>query len=185
MGLVDRGFAADTGAVPPDVAAALAAYAEDAGALPGVLAALQGSRLLLAMVEVEATVFERPAGEETAHHHPDHGQPHHHDHPQGHPHEHERAMAAVSVQRPDGRRGLLAFTGVEPLARWDATARPLPVTTREAAETALRDGARALVVDIAGPVRLAVEGEDLSGLAQGWTLARIGGRSAWIRPATE
>ena len=45
-----------------------------------------------------------------------------------------------------------------------------------AARSALQDGAAALVVDVAGPVRFVVEGDDLRGLAEGWTLARVAGR---------
>src|SRR6476620_5705673 len=47
---------------------------------------------------------------------------------------------------------------------------------RLAAQAALQDGAAALVVDVAGPATLVVEGEDLRGLALGWTLARVGDR---------
>lgn len=173
----------DTGEAAAEVTAALAAYAVDAGALPAALAAVADTRLLLAMVEVPAATFP-----ETGHHHDNHDHEHHDptdraghaDHGHG-----ATAMAAVSIQRPDGRRGMLAFTGVETLRRWDPTARPLPVTAREAAETALRDGAQALLVDLAGPTRLVLEGDDLAGVAQGWTLGRVGERSVWIRPATE
>ena len=61
----------------------------------------------------------------------------------------------------------------------------MPVPAQEAAETALHDGAAALLVDLAGPIRLVVEGEDLAALAAGWTLARVGDRTAWIRPPAE
>lgn len=171
----------DLGEVDPDVAAALASYADDPAALPTALAAVARTRLLLAMVEVPADTFP-----ETHHHEDDHDE---HDRGgAGHGHGHggsTTAMAAVSIQRPDGRRGMLAFTGVEPLRRWDPAARPLPVTAREAAETALGDGADALLVDLAGPVRLVLEGEDLAGVAGGWTLGRVGERSVWIRPTPE
>ncbi len=169
----------DLGEVAPEVAAALASYAAAASTYAEALAAGANTRLLLAMVEVPAGTFA-----EGEHH--DHGP----DDDSGHGHGHGHApggtaMAAVSIQRPDGRRGMLAFTGVEPLRRWDPTARPLPVTAREAAETALGDGAEALLVDLAGPVRLVVDGEDLEGVAGGWTLGRVGERSVWIRPAPE
>ncbi len=153
----------DTGAVAPAVAAALASYAADPGRYAEALEAVQGSRLLLAMAEVPASTFAEP-------------EDHHHG---------STAMGAVSIQGPGGRRGLLAFTGVEPLRQYDGNVRPLPVTAQEAAETALRDGASALLVDLAGPVRLVVEGEDLSAVAAGWTLARVGERSVWIRPPAE
>ena len=48
-----------------------------------------------------------------------------------------------------------------------------------------RTSAAALVVDVAGPVTFVVEGDDLRGLAAGWTPARVGGRAAWIGPAPE
>lgn len=160
----------DTGAVAPEIASALAAYADDPGRYAEALGAVQGSRLLLAMAEVPASTFPEPE---------------HHDH-EHHGHHHgPTAMGAVSVQGPGGRRGLLAFTGLEPLRQYDASVRPLPVTAREAAETALRDGASALLVDLAGPVRLVVEGDDLAGVAAGWTLGRVGERSVWIRPPEE
>lgn len=54
----------------------------------------------------------------------------------------------------DGRLALLAFTGTGPLAQWRADAR-----------AALAEGAVALLVDVAGPVQLAVEGPDLAALA--------------------
>ncbi|MFC6343376.1 SseB family protein, partial [Nocardioides hankookensis] len=62
---------------------------------------------------------------------------------------------------------------------------PVPVTAQVAARSALQDGAAALVVDLAGPVRFVVEGDDLRGLAEGWTLARVAGGVAWIRPERE
>lgn len=176
----------DLGEVDPDVAAALASYAAEPAALPAALQAVAGTRLLLAMVEVPADTFP-----ETDHDHDDHADAaagHGHGHGQGHGQGHgaaTTAMAAVSIQRPDGRRGMLAFTGVEPLRRWDPAARPLPVTAREAAETALADGADALLVDLAGPVRLVLEGEDLAAVAAGWTLGRVGEHSGWIRPTPE
>ncbi len=97
-------------------------------------------------------------------------------------------MAAVLLTRPDGRRGMLAFTGTASLAAWNGEARPVPVSASTAARSALQEQAVALVVDVAGPVRFPIEGEDLRALAAGWQLTRVGERIrywAWIRPATE
>ena len=94
-------------------------------------------------------------------------------------------MATVLLRGADGRQALLAFTGTPALQSWNPDGRPVPVTTAQAARSALRDGAVALVVDVAGPVRFVVEGEDLVRLADGWALARAGDRTAWIRPSTE
>ena len=89
----------------------------------------------------------------------------------------------------DGRRALLAFTGSDSLATWDAGARPVPVPTRLAAQSAVQDGAAALVVDIAGPATVVVEGDDLTRLAAGWRVVRLqdgrGDQLGWIGPPPE
>jgi hypothetical protein len=97
----------------------------------------------------------------------------------------ESGMATVLLTGRDGRTALLAFTGTEPLRAWDAQARPVPVGAAQAARSAAQDGAEALVIDVAGPVRFVIEGDDLTAVAEGWTLARVGERTAWIRPPTE
>lgn len=160
----DPGFADDDGTAAPVVTAALSAYEAGTGAYVDVLAVLQSGRLLVPVVAVLGEVEVDAVGLT---------------------HDKTSDMAAVLLTRPDGRRGLLAFTGAEALSAWNPDARPVPVATATAAQTALQEGADALVVDVAGPVRFAVEGEDLRGLAAGWRLTRVGERSAWIRPASE
>ena len=160
----DPGFPDDEGAADPTVAEALAAYASGAGGYVDALAALQAGRLLVPVVAVLGEVEVDAAGLA---------------------HDKSSDMAAVLLTRPDGRRGLLAFTSTASLAAWDAEARPVPVATATAALAALQEQADALVVDVAGPVRFPIEGEDLRGLAAGWRLTRVGERSAWIRPASE
>ena len=156
----DPGFAGDDGAVPTAVAEAMRAFAADRSTRPEALTALQASRLLVPVVAVLGEVE--------------------HDE-QGLAHDKSSDMATVLVRGADGRLALLAFTGSEPMTRWNPEARPVPVTAGDAARAALAEGAEALVVDLAGPVPLAVEGDDLRGLAEGWTLARVGGRTAWVR----
>ena len=161
----DSGFAGDSGQVSAEVAGALAAYAADPrGCYVGVLAALQEARLLVPVVAVLGEVEHDAAGLA---------------------HDKTSDMAAVLLQGNDGRLALLAFTGTESLVAWSPEARPVPVTARVAAQSALQDGAAALVVDVAGPATVVIEGEDLQGLALGWRLARVGERSAWIRPQPE
>jgi type III secretion system (T3SS) SseB-like protein len=65
-------------------------------------------------------------------------------------------MATVLMRGADGRLALLAFTGLEALHRWDPDARPVPVPAATAALAAMRDGAEALLIDVAGPVAYAV-----------------------------
>lgn len=77
------------------------------------------------------------------------------------------AMAVVSMVNARGQRGLLAFTGVDSLVAWNPQARPVPVSASDAARAALEDGAEALVIDVAGPARYAIEGAALAALAGG------------------
>lgn len=74
-------------------------------------------------------------------------------------------MAVVSMVAADGRRGLLAFTGVDALHAWDPTARPVPAFGRDIARAALLEGAEAVVVDVAGPCSMVLEARALTCLA--------------------
>lgn len=162
--LPDPGFAGDDGAASPALTAALGAWAAGTASYAEALAALQAARLLVPVVAV--------LGEVELDEH-------------GRAHDKTSDMATVLLQGADGRLALLAFTGAEPMRAWNPEGRPVPVRTELAARSALQDGAAALVVDVAGPVRFVVEGADLERLAAGWSLARAGDRTAWIRPAGE
>lgn len=159
--ILESSFPDDAGEQSAAVTAALAAYADDPGAYPQALAALQTSRLLVPVVALLGEVEYDDRGLA---------------------HDKSSDMAAVLMQGKDGRMALLAFTGAAQLEAWNPEARPVPVPAQIAAQSAIQDEAAALVVDIAGPVTVVVEGEDLLGVASGWTLASVGGRSAWIRP---
>ena len=75
---------------------------------------------------------------------------------------------------------LLAFTGLDTLAVWRTDARPVPLTTTLAAQSAIQEGAAALVIDVAGPTPYTVEGQVLEALARGWTLVRTPEGLAWV-----
>jgi SseB protein N-terminal domain len=164
----DPGFAGDDGTADPGVRSALAALAAEPTTYGDALLALQDARLLVPVVAIlgEVEVDER-----------------------GLAHDKTSDMAAVLMTGADGRRALLAFTGSDSLAAWDAGARPVPVPTRLAAQSAVQDGAAALVVDIAGPATAVVEGDDLTRLAAGWRVVRLqdgrGDQLGWIGPAAE
>jgi hypothetical protein len=160
----DRGFAGDVGAAAPEVTAALAAYARDPGRYAEALGVLVRSRLLVPVVAVLGEV-EQDAD--------------------GLAHDKSSDMATVLLTGRDGRTALLAFTSTTTLAAWDPEARPVPVRTAVAATSAIQDGADALLVDVAGPVTLVVQGDDLTRVAEGWTLGRVGDRTAWIRSPEE
>jgi hypothetical protein len=157
----DPGFAGDHGEPGAALASALAAYARGSASKVEALAAVRGSRLLVPVVAVlgETEVDDR-----------------------GLAHDKTSDMVTVLLQGADGRMALLAFSGLPSLHAWNPDARPVPVTARTAAQAALQDGASAIVVDVAGPATFVVEGGDLEGLARGWALVRVGGRSAWVAP---
>lgn len=154
----------DTGEADDAVTAALTAYAArpgDPGALVAVLAAVRHSRLLVPVVAV--------AGEVELDEH-------------GLAVDKTSDMAAVLLESSTGRRGLLAFTGTATLTAWDPGARPVPVAATTAATAALQEGAAALLVDLAGPVRLVVEGGHLTSLAAGGEPVLVGDDVAWVVP---
>ena len=74
-------------------------------------------------------------------------------------------ISVVSMVAADGRRGLLAFTGLDAMHRWNPHARPVPVSGPEVAQAALDDGCEAVVIDVAGPSSAIVAEPDLVELA--------------------
>jgi hypothetical protein len=75
-------------------------------------------------------------------------------------------MSLPTLVGRDGRRAVPAFTCLEALARWRPDARPVPALASLVWPAAIAD-ACAVVVDIAGPVPLAIEGARLAALADG------------------
>jgi hypothetical protein len=153
----DSGFAGDDGAADPRLAAALARLAAERGSSDAgdagdaeseVLAALAEARLLVPIVAVlgEAEVDEH-----------------------GHQHEKSSDMAVPTIQAPDGRRGLPAFTSLAALEAWRPDARPAPVPTRQAIEAAWSEQADTLLIDLAGPHFYELGGPAMRVLAQGRT----------------
>ncbi|NDL57329.1 SseB family protein [Phytoactinopolyspora mesophila] len=152
-------FPGDDGSADPSLAAALSAYESGEGGPADVLAALAGGRVLVPVVASADEMGDDvavPTGAVRG--------------------EKSSSMATVSMIGRDGRRGLLVFTSLESLHRWNPDARPVPVPTRAAAEAALADGADALVIDVAGPVLFSVDATGLRALASGWrSVAAWGG----------
>ncbi|MCW2754169.1 MAG: hypothetical protein JWQ32_1580 [Marmoricola sp.] len=157
----DPGFAGDDGTAALEVASVLAAYdaAPDTGHA-AALAVLQDSRVLVPVLAVAGEVEYDEAGLA---------------------HDKTSDMATVLITGRDGRTALLAFTSMGSLQAWDPQARPVPVTLRRAARSALQDGADAVLVDVAGPVMFAVEGDELNALAQDLVLVRVGPGWGWVR----
>jgi hypothetical protein len=164
-------FTGDDGRPDPRVAAVLARYAAGQEAEQAALAALAVARLLIPLVEREATgpadtgSEARPRAADG----PGPGEP-------ADPHPAPacrtagsapgREMAFPTLIGRDGRPALLAFTSLEALTRWRPGARPVPALAVQVFQTAVADSC-AVVVDVAGPVPLAVDGARLAALAQG------------------
>ena len=138
-------FRGDRGAADPRVAAALAAYQAGQGSEQAALSALESARLLVPVVATLADGSE-PAGASQADKNSD--------------------MALPTLIGRDGRAALLAFTSLDALARWRPDARPVPAEADRVWRAAVAEGC-AVVIDVAGPVPLAVEGARLAALAGG------------------
>jgi hypothetical protein len=98
----------------------------------------------------------------------------------------EAEMSVVTLQAQDGRRALLAFSGLDALQTWQPDARPVPVTVDRAAQTARNENLTAVLVDLAGPHPLVIEGEVLRELAAGHRLVELAaGQFGWVMPAAD
>jgi hypothetical protein len=135
----------EEGAADPTVTAALSAYAAGAGSEHAALTALARSRLLIPIVarEADGAAGSRVAGAEKV-----------------------SEMALPTLIGRDGRAAVLAFTCLDSLIRWRPDARPVPVPAQRVWRAGTQE-ASAVVIDVAGPVPLAVEGARLAALAEG------------------
>ena len=99
----------------------------------------------------------------------------------------EGEMSVVMLKTADGRRAFLAFTGLDSMRTWRVDARPVPVTIDLAARTARSEGVAAVLIDVAGPEPLAIDGDVLDELAAGHRLVETAPEIfGWaIRPQTD
>jgi hypothetical protein len=134
-------FRGDRGAADSRVTAALAAYQAGQGSEQAALTALAAARLLVPVVAVlvDGTAAEGDKDSE---------------------------MVLPTLIGRDGRPAVIAFTSLGALARWRPEARPVPAEADRVWRAAVADGC-AVVIDVAGPVPLAVEGARLAALAAG------------------
>ena len=134
-------FRGDRGVADPRVTAALAAYQAGLGSEQAALTALAAARLLVPVVAVltDGTATQGDKDSE---------------------------MMLPTLIGRDGRPAVIAFTSLDALARWRSEARPVPTEADRVWRAAVADGC-AVVIDVAGPVPLAVEGARLAALAAG------------------
>jgi SseB protein N-terminal domain len=144
----DPAFRDDDGGADAGVSEAFAAFAAGQGSEQAVLTALAGSRLLVPIVAVLASQAEQPAGQPAA------------------AGEKAADMAMPTLIGLDGRRAMPAFTSQASMHAWREAARPVPVAALRVWQAAAADSC-AVVIDVAGPVPLAVEGARLAALARG------------------
>ncbi|MCB0911339.1 MAG: SseB family protein [Propionibacteriaceae bacterium] len=156
LGTSNAAWAGDRGEPDPQVRALLAAASDHEGYLTAV-AALCTARFLLPVVALGDDGGDGPDPDRHA------------------------ELQAVMLERADGRRALPAFTGVDTLAGWRPDARPVPCRLDELAAAAVEQDAEAVLVDLAGPHPLVVEGDLLAELARGRRLVRLDdGGWAWL-----
>jgi hypothetical protein len=136
----------DAGEADPAVTAILAAYAAGEVTEHAALTVVAVSRLLVPVVTVMAEA-NHGGGERKGS-------------------EKETEMALPTLIGNDGRAAVIAFTSSDTLRSWREDARPVPVAGPRLWAAALTE-AEAVVVDIAGPVPLVVEGARLRRLAAG------------------
>ena len=136
-------FRGDRGGADPRVTAALAAYQVGQGSEQAALGALAAVRLLVPVIAVLGDGPATPTGGDK-----------------------DSEMVLPTLIGRDGRPAVLAFTGLDALARWRPDARPVPAEADRVWRAAVADGC-AVVIDVAGPVPLAVEGARLAALAAG------------------
>lgn len=82
-------------------------------------------------------------------------------------------LKAAQLIASDGRTALPAFTGMDAMTAWRADARPVPCRLDELAAWAVEGGSVALLIDLAGPSPLVIEGDLLGELAQGRRLVEL------------
>ena len=155
-------FRDDHGSAEPRVAAALAAFGSGQGSEHAALTALASSRLLVPIVAVAAGGEGQPQG--VGHAQPD-GEP------QGPGPRPDGSDSGAEMSLPtlvgrDGRRAIPAFTSSQALGMWRRQARPVPAFAAQVWRAAAED-ACAVVVDVAGPVPMAIDGARLAALADG------------------
>lgn len=156
----DQRFRDDRGAADPAVAAALTAFADGAGSEHAALSALAGCRLLVPVVAVAAGQLPPDGGADGTSEASAHGAP------GSQAGEKASDMAMPVIVGRDGRHALPAFTSLESLTMWQSAARPVPMPAASVWQSAVQESC-AVVVDIAGPVPVTIEGARLAALAGG------------------
>ncbi|TPG19675.1 SseB family protein [Pedococcus bigeumensis] len=138
--LSSTGFDGDTGAADPALVAALADPLDEVA----LMAAASAARLLVPIVAEPVSLDE--SGEHAV--------------------EKQTDMAAITLVAPDGTRALPVFSSMAAISAWDPQARPVPVTAARAAQAAVSERCDVMVLDLAGPLTVALRPSMVWALAQ-------------------
>lgn len=131
----DNPHSTDDGSADPALLAALTAFRAGTGSQREVVDAYRAARLLIPLLAEKG----------------DHGVGAH-----GLAVDKTQELSIVTVAAPDGRRVLPVFTSVETLARWDASARPVPVDGVRTALAAVADDTELIVIDPGSPTEFVI-----------------------------
>ncbi|RKR74473.1 SseB family protein [Frondihabitans australicus] len=141
----DTAYAGDDGSADPALLTALRAFSAGEVGEAAVVDALRGARLLIPLLA--------HAGDEGVNEH-------------GVTVDKTQELAIVTVQGPDGRAVLPAFTSVDTLRAWDPQARPVPAESRRVAVAAAGEGTQLMVLDPASATEFGLRRPALWALAQ-------------------
>ncbi|HET9170645.1 MAG TPA: SseB family protein [Actinospica sp.] len=154
--LLSTGFDGDDGTADPALIEVLSAARHDEAGVYAAYAALAGRRVL---VPVVAVLGESEASETVG--------------PDGKPlrRDKDSDMAVITLVAGDGIKALPAFTSVQALSEWGASAgypqaRPIPVSIEMAAAATLQENAAVLLLDLGGPGQFEISGSALRAFAQ-------------------
>lgn len=137
--------AADDGSADPTLLRALTAFHAGTGSRAEVIDALAAARLLVPLLAEAGEVGVTPDGRRV---------------------DKTQELSLVTVEGPGGRTVLPAFTSVDTMRVWNATARPIPSEARLIALAAGADGS-AVVIDPMSPTEFALRRPALAALALG------------------
>lgn len=151
-------FAGDDGS-PDPLTRAIVAGVQDQTSYIRSLVALCTTRFLMPIVAT---------GDETPHADPDR----------------HAEMAAVTLTENDTTY-LLAFTGIDSMKLWREDARPVLCLLNELAASVKQAGATSLLLDLAGPSPLVIEGEALGFFADGYSIVEFEDGFSWVKYADE
>ena len=142
LSIGDHRFSSDDGAADPVAAAALAAFASGAGSEHAALTSLASVRLLVPVLAAPVQDSGPGVSRDKA-----------------------SEMSIPTLVGSDGRPAVPAFTCLDALVRWRPGARPVLVEAGRVWQSAAADSC-AVVLDVAGPVPLAIDGARLAALAR-------------------